>query len=246
MCDEPTTRTERWQGWLDLPAPSTCEPIGRWIDLTHPLSADVPRIETFDPPSITRVLEMPADPLTVSRLEMVVHVGTHVDAPNHFLLGAPAVDEIPLARLTGAGVVARIESEVDGVIRPEELEAAAPGLRAGDILAIDTGWSSRWGTSGWSSHPCLSTDAAEWIVDRQIKLVAIDTPTPDLAVHARPEGFDWPVHQILLERGVLISEQVANLSALDGQRAEFVFAPLPIVGSDGGPARVIARPIADS
>jgi kynurenine formamidase len=70
-------------------------------------------------------------------------------------------------------------------------------------------------------------------------------PTPELPLHLRPPGFDWPVHHTLLRDGVLIAEQVTNTRSLAGQRAEFLFLPLNIVGSDGAPARVLARPIHD-
>jgi kynurenine formamidase len=73
----------------------------------------------------------------------------------------------------------------------------------------------------------------------------MDTATPDIPTHNRPEGFDWPVHHTLLQDGVLIAEQVANARTLAGNRAEFLFLPLNIVGGDGAPARVIARPIQD-
>jgi kynurenine formamidase len=42
-----------------------------------------------------------------------------------------------------------------------------------------------------------------------VKLLA-STATPDLAVHRRPIGFDWPVHHSLLSRGVLIAEHLTN------------------------------------
>jgi kynurenine formamidase len=48
----------------------------------------------------------------------------------------------------------------------------------------------------------------------------------------------------LLGDGVLIAEQLANLDGLVGQRVEFFFGALPIVASDGAPARVLARPVA--
>jgi kynurenine formamidase len=46
---------------------------------------------------------MPEHASSVTRLEMVCHTGTHLDAPSHFVPGAPAIDEIPLARLSGPG-----------------------------------------------------------------------------------------------------------------------------------------------
>jgi len=77
-----------------------------------------------------------------------------------------------------------------------------------------------------------------------VKLVAVDTPTPDLPIARRPPDFIWPVHRTLLRHGILIAEQLANLRALAGRRVEFIFGPLPIVGSDGSPSRVLARPVA--
>ena len=71
----------------------------------------------------------------------------------------------------------------------------------------------------------------------------MDTPTPEIPIHKRREGFDWPVHHMLLQYGVLIAEQVANARSLAGRRAEFLFLPLNIVGGDGAPARVLGRPI---
>ena len=61
----------------------------------------------------------------------------------------------------------------------------------------------------------------------------------------RPHGFDWPVHHVLLGHGVLIAEHLTNLRPLAGRRIEAMFLALAIEGSDGGPARVIARALDD-
>src|SRR5262249_55047558 len=78
-------------------------------------------------------------------------------------------------------------------------------------------------------------------VERSAKLVGVDFATPDLAVPRRPPGFDWPVHHVLLGHGVLIAEHLRNLRPLTGHRIEAMFLALAIEGSDGSPARVIAR-----
>jgi kynurenine formamidase len=110
---------------------------------------------------------------------------------------------------------------------------------------LDTGIATQVGTPGYERHASLSVAAAEWLVDRGIKLLAVDMPTPEIPLHRRPEGFDFPVHNTLLRNGVLISEQITNVRALAGRRAEFVFLALNIVGGDGAPARVLGRPVAD-
>jgi kynurenine formamidase len=57
----------------------------------------------------------------------------------------------------------------------------------------------------------------------------------------RADGFDWPVHNILLSQGILVCEHLTGHAPLAGRRAEFVFAALNIETSDGAPARILAR-----
>ena len=216
---------------------------GDWIDLTYPLSPDVPRVASFAAPTFTRIAEMPAQPLNVTRMDTIVHMGTHLDAPRHFFLDGPSMEAIPLERMMGRGVVLHIEKAAYGVIEPADLEHTSNRVEAGDIVAIDTGWGSKWGTHEWDQQPCLSVAAARWLLDRRVKLLAVDTPTPDLPLDRRAPDFTWPVHRTLLAHGILIAEQLANLRSLAGQRVEFIFCPLPIAESDGSPARVLARAV---
>jgi len=186
---------------------------------------------------------MPRDPLNVTHVETIVHMGTHVDAPSHFIVDGPTMEAIPLERLMGEGVVVRIDRPPFGVVEPADLEAADPGIEPGDIVAIDLGWAGTGPTPVWGQHPYLSVEAAHWLVERSVKMVALDTQTPDLPRERRPVDFTWPIHRTLLRDGVLVAEQIANLRHLAGRRVEFFFGALPIMAADGGPARVLARPI---
>jgi kynurenine formamidase len=197
----------------------------------------------FSGPKITRVADMPEKPLSVSRIETVVHMGTHLDSPRHFYLDGPAMEEVPLERFMGPGVVLNIDVSADGLIEPGHLEGAEPVIEPGDIVAVHMGWTDKWGTPDWSRHPCFSDEAARWLREKRVKLLAVDTSTPDLPLPRRGPDFIFPVHRALLGDGILIAEQIANLHVLANQRVEFIFGPLPIEGSDGSPARVLARPV---
>jgi kynurenine formamidase len=246
MCDSEHGKIGTgWRGWMDLPAPRPSKPAGDWVDLTWPLSPTVPRIGLFAPPRIERISSIPERPINVTEMQMVVHIGTHLDAPRHFYNDGPGFDEIPLERLIGPGVVWRLDLPPYGVIEPADFERMRPALEPGDIVALDTGAAARAGTPDYERHASLSAAAAQWLVKRKIKLLAVDMPTPDAALEKRPAGFNWPAHRALLSNGVLIAEQVTNLGALAGKRVEFMFCPLNIVSSDGAPARVLARALSD-
>jgi kynurenine formamidase len=130
------------------------------------------------------------------------------------------------------------------VIGVAELERARPELREGDILAIDTGWAAKYGTETYDRHPSLSVEAASWLAERGIKLLAWDCATPDLVYPLRQPGFNWPVHHILLSRGILVCEHLRGHTVLAGKRVEFMFNALNVTGSDGAPARVLGREVA--
>jgi kynurenine formamidase len=227
----------QWRGW------HTPSPRHDWHDLSRVLDSDVERVPSFPAPTVRNYLSMPADPLNVTELRMVVHVGTHLDAPVHFIPDGPAVEEIPLDRLAGPGVVWRVDAEPFGIIDAAELQAADPPLRAGGMVLLDTGWAARWGTPSYHDNPSLSLAAARWLVQAGAVLLGVDFATPDLAPARRPGDFDWPVHQVLLRSGVLVVEHLCGLTPLAGQRVEVVVGALPVRASDGAPARILARPL---
>jgi arylformamidase len=243
MCESVSKKQDGWKGWLDLPAPKISGAAGRWIDLSHPLTEELSRIPTFPPPRIRQIRKMPEYHANVTEMHMVVHHGTHLDAPRHFIADGPAIDAVPLDRLYGPGVVWRIDAPDHGVIEVADLERAMPRMREGDIVLFDTDRASHINTKRYENHASLAPEAAEWLLRQGARIVGVDFGTPDMAPNRRPEGFDWPVHHILLSQGVLIAEHMNNLGSLAGRRAEIMFLALNIVGSDGAPARVVARAI---
>lgn len=254
MCDIGSAAAEGWKGWLDLPASRPGEPYGAWTDLSHPLGASTPLPQVppeqmatgkygFPSPIVERYREMPEFPANITRIDMIVHVGTHVDAPNHFIADGPEFHEIPMERLYGIGRVAKMTCEEYQIISGSDLEMACPNLERGDILALDTGWSAHAGTELYDRHPSLDKEAALWLLDRGIKMLAVDFPSPDLPIAKRAAGFTWPVHHVLLANGILVTENLKFESSQQAGTYEFVFAALNIEKGDGAPVRGLCRPI---
>jgi kynurenine formamidase len=245
MCDAASERGRGWKGWMELPPAAPLKPAGPWVDCSWPIAEDMPRVAVFPPPTIRRIKSLPHDPINVTEFGMVVHTGTHVDAPHHFFMDGPPMEQVPLERLCGAGVVWRFDKKERELIDVADLERATPAIRPGDIVAIDTGFAARHGTPAYDDHPSLSHAAAKWLVAKKAKLVACDFGTPDLPLHRRAKDFNWPVHNELLSHGVLICEHLTGHSGLAGKRVEFVFSALNVRSSDGAPARVMAREVAE-
>ena len=129
MCENCPKVPSGWIGWIALPEAGPCQPAGPWIDLTHQVGPDMPCASIFPKPSFNKLKSLPGDPFNVTEIHMVAHAGTHVDSPLHYFADGPDMASIPLDRLCGAGVVWRIEKEMDEIIDVADLEQARPRLR---------------------------------------------------------------------------------------------------------------------
>ncbi len=243
MCDITPHGRLGWKGWRSLPACSVAVGEGKWQDLSYCLDGAMPTPHVFPKPRIERIAAMPANRLNLTRLELVCHVGTHIDAPSHLFMDGPGIDKIPWDYLHGPGVVWGLEIAPLADIGPEMLARMQPTVRPGEMVFLHTGWGKLWGSQEYYANPALTPDAAQWLVDRGVKLLGVDTATPDQALPVRSKDFDWPVHKILLSQGTLIAENVAGLAPLVGKRVDVVVGAISISGSDGAPARIAARPV---
>jgi arylformamidase len=169
------------------------------------------------------------------------HIGTHADAPRHFIPDGGTIDEIPLDVLVGPATVADFTE-----CRPlQEIDVADLKTRLGDKipqrLILRTGWSQYFGDMKfYNEYPFLSENAAQWLVDNRVRLIAMDTPSPDNPAHSRGTEKDSPNHKILLGAGVVLVEYLTNLKALTALEVELIVMPLKLKGCDGAPARCAA------
>lgn len=208
-------------------------------DLSQTYDNGMPSAPSIPEPSFRQVKSVERDGHSLTQLSVSTHVGTHLDAPSHVISGGTTIDQISPAVLVGPATVISVEKSGGEEITAKDLIEAGADGSPGDALLIRTGWGSKFGTEDYHEHPCLSEDAARWIVDRRFRLVGVDTTTPELPGHLRPEGFDLPIHHILLGGGVLIIEHLF-LEEVVGQSFDLFVGPLKIANADGSPARVFA------
>jgi len=175
------------------------------------------------------------------KLTLGTHTGTHCDAPRHFIPGGATVDELPLDVLVGRARVLDFSDQPERTqVTAAEIESRLGSERPTRVInRFD--WSKHWGTRKYyPDHPFLSKDAAQLLVDRGVKLLAMDTPMPDNPDDHAYSAEDSPIHKILLGAGVVLVEYLTNLSQLTQDHVELVALPLKIVDGDGSPVRCIA------
>ncbi|MCL6564267.1 MAG: cyclase family protein [Firmicutes bacterium] len=213
-----------------------------WYDLTVAIAENMPRIPFLPPVGVEKVRDRAkGDPLEVRALHLATHIGTHLDAPSHRILGGTAIDAVPLEQTTGPAVVVKVAARPGEGFGPEVLEGLAEPVQPGDIVLFDTGFARYWETPTYHDNPYLTPELAELLVARGVKMVGIDAITVDMPTHRRPPDFDYPIHQILLGNNVLILENLTNLAPLAGRRVKLYAFPLKIAGGDAGLVRVVAE-----
>lgn len=212
------------------------------VDLSHTIYAGMPRIQVlpeveFGP--VRRIQQ--GHPLNISEIRLATHVGTHIDAPWHFVDSGRTIDEIPLDDLCGPAVVIPVQRGAGEAITAADLSASPEPVQPGDIVVLCTGWSDRFQTEEYDHHPYIGEDAAQWLVEKKAKMLAVDLITVDLPQAMRPTPFPYPVHHKLLENDVLIAENLTNLRPLAGKRVKLFAFPISIKGSDASQARIVAE-----
>ncbi|HET6301213.1 cyclase family protein [Microbacterium sp.] len=205
-------------------------------DLSHPIR-DGMTVYPGDPSVAVRpALSLETDGVEVARIDMGSHTGTHVDAPAHTVAGGRTMASVSLDELVGEAVVLRVpgaspgsaygleELTLDGGAVPDELPR---------IVIIDTGWAQWFGSERALRHPFMSAAAAKELWARGMRVLAVDTLSPD-----ETGGSAFPVHDVVLGGDGLIVENVCGLEGLPG-RVEVGFFPLRLEG-DGAPVRGVA------
>ncbi|HTS70877.1 MAG TPA: cyclase family protein [Terriglobia bacterium] len=177
------------------------------------------------------------------------HNGTHVDAPIHFLKNAPAeayvtIENVPLNQLMGRGAHLNCREmkvgEYVSKARILEWERERGPLQPGDIVLFEFGWSAHWALRPHHQRyvedwPGIGMDAAEYLLSKQVAALGVDTLSPDPPEALRTR----PIHPVVLEKQVLIIENLCHLDQLPDFFLFLAF-PLKIGKGSGSPIRAVA------
>lgn len=210
------------------------------------------------------------DPYYTAWLLMDEHVGTHFDAPSHFLrptdtgvekaglCGALTGENVELGKLVGSAVVIDVtaltgigERGESPYILPshiKEWEQEYGAITKGEIVLFYTGWDKYYlpGPEGKKyfynpvvkgkgpAWPAPGVEAMQYLYEKGVRCVGTD----GASMGSNQDGA--PVHLYGLAKGLVYVEALCNLNKLKPRGSYFVFLPLKIAASSGGPGRAIA------
>ena len=177
--------------------------MSAFIDLTHIFDDGMPVYPGDASPTLKQVGRLATDGFNEFCYCGGFHVGTHMDAPLHMIADGSRISDIPADRFFGRGRL--VDARGADEVTPKFLDGL--DIRPGDMIVVLTGWYKMFREKAYyGAFPSISSEFADCLVERQVSVLALDTPSPD-----RPP---FPVHKILLGNGVLIIENLTNVEAL--------------------------------
>ncbi|MFK7968382.1 MAG: cyclase family protein [Rickettsiaceae bacterium] len=189
---------------------------------------------------ITQMGRLNYEQRETKKIILGTHTGTHVDAPRHFIKDGMTVEDILLEQLCGPALL------VDFSYLPEFYEITKKDIidklnnKKPKKIILRYGWDKKVHTNDYYvSHPFLSTEASQYLVDIGVKLVAQDTPMPDNPKNGKGCPIDSPNHHIFLGNNCILVEYLINLDKISKEEVDLFVLPLKIKGGDGAPARCI-------
>jgi arylformamidase len=205
-----------------------------WIDISVPLRNGMvtwPGDAPFERSPTLRIAT--GEPCNLSQISTTVHIGTHMDAPLHYLPDAAGIETMPISAAIGRAKVLEIHDQE--VIRMAELEPHR--LAKGERVLFKTRNSAHcWKTDSFHmKYVYIDPEAARYLVERGVQTVGVDYLSVGAFENGGPE-----THRILLEAGIWIIEGL-QLEHVEPGKYELVCLPLKIIGSDGAPARAVLR-----
>lgn len=200
-------------------------------DITPPITESLKVWPGDTPPSRQVLCDIAQGAnITLSTFHSTVHLGAHADGPNHYGLGAPAIDRRKLDYYLGPCQVVRVDAKRSTRVTREMIQADIVAPR----VLIATGTypdPTRFNEDFAALDPAL----IDSLHQRGVMLVGIDTPSVDLF-----DSKDLPAHKMFLRHDMAILEGIV-LSNVPVGAYELIALPLKLVGFDASPVRAVLR-----
>lgn len=202
----------------------------RLIDLSHRIELNMPVYPGDTKTNLYQERFLDTDKYNNHLLEINMHAGTHIDSPMHLTDSKKYISELPLNSFIAKGCILNVKNQAVIKYKDEYKEL----VKENSIVLLYTGFDEYYGTNEYyENHPCIDMELCEFLIGKKIKMLGMDTPSPD--------KFPFLIHKSLFKNNIYILENLTNLNLLLGvKNFEVIAFPLKI-NADSSITRAVAR-----
>jgi kynurenine formamidase len=223
------------------------------VDLTHTLTTTIPPFAPGEQPQRETVATIEDDGYYMQKWHLIEHIGTHVDAPGHFIAGGRLGPELTPSELIVQAVVVNIAHRAardpDTVVTVDDLRAFERHhgrIPRDSAVLMDSGWAAKIGdVTAYRGAPLpeetlhfpgFGAEATEWLLrHRRIRALGVDTLSIDPGISE-----EFETHLTLLGADRYGVENLKNLDRIPRRGATIMVGLIPYEEGSGGQARVFA------
>lgn len=175
------------------------------IDISHILNSSTPVFPADFRTTLEKHMSLERDHYCSHLLTSCLHTGTHIDIPAHLIKDERTVADFSLDSFAGKGILldVRGEQSISYIPRYETL------ITERSVVLLFTGYDEFFQEEKYfTSYPTITDSLAELLIRKQVKMLGIDTPSPD--------RHPYDLHKKLLRNDILLLENLTNLKSLVG------------------------------
>lgn len=197
-----------------------------YIDLTLAVSDNIPPFPGDPKMEVRDLFTIKKHGVNEKRLSFNSHFSTHIDAPFHMIPDGKKLEDFPLNVFIGQATIIDVVNKAE--IGPQDLPKK---IQTPIVLFYTNHIRKIGGKDYYKNNPVLTMETAQILVRNKVKIVGIDSFTPD--------NYPYTVHKILFRKNILILENLVNLDRLS-KHCKLYIVPLNLRDADGAPTRVFA------
>jgi kynurenine formamidase len=202
----------------------------KYIDLTHNIVDKLTQYPNDTETSLEKMSDFDVNGFNTFKLKMSLHTGTHIDTPMHLTKNNKFVSDYNIERFIGNGIILDVRNENPIVFKNIYTQLDLTNK----IVLLFTGFSNYFGENKYfRQHPVVSEKLIEFFIEKNIKILGIDFPSPDT--------MPFDLHKQLFRNEIFIIENLTNLDKLLSYK-NFEILAIPLnIEADSSSVRVLAK-----
>ena len=208
------------------------------VDLTLEITSDMVTFPGYPVPNFIKWSKFDTQGYISEVMFLSTHTGTHMDAPFHFNPNGQTIDQVEVNRyICNDAILMKIHKNANEMITSGDITRNSKyEIKEKDTVVFSTGWEKqiKQKDNYIRNNPGLSKDAAEYLVEKKVNAIGIDSPSIDIGIASA-----LIVHKTLLSNEILVIENLCNLYKFTNEKFTLLATPLKLARASGSPVRAI-------